>query len=125
MSDVIAFMRGFPLAPETVCTEAPMAWLARRHGIAAASADEQRACMARFGYPRGLYVGCERHGLAIVEIDAVEGDAVIAASADGKLSAVGLLAHDGLVVATSFGRLIVARLPLLRVIRPASEMVRS
>jgi hypothetical protein len=122
MSDVISFMRAFPLCPETVCTEAPMSWLARRHGIAAAGVEEQRACMARFGYPRGLYVGCERHGLAIVEVEAVEGDAVIAASADGALSAVGLLAHDGLVCAASFGRLIVARLPLLRVIRPLSKM---
>ena len=60
MSDVISFMRAFPLCPETVCTEAPMSWLARRHGIAAAGVAEQRACMARFGYPRGLYVGCER-----------------------------------------------------------------
>jgi hypothetical protein len=121
MSDVIRFMRSFPLTPQTVCTEAPMAWLAQRCGVTPATAEEQRATMARFGYPRGLYVGCERHGLAILDVDALdalEGAAVIAASADRTLSAVGILAHGGLVVAASFGRLIVAHLPLLRVIRP-------
>lgn len=121
MSDnPISFMRRFPLTPETVCTEAPFAWLALQGRVArVASTQTQRGVYRRHGFNKGLILGCRMVGLEIIEDVAIDGDVVIAAQNDAQ-AFVGVLAPGGLTVAASFGALIVARLPILRVIRENS-----
>lgn len=119
MSEVARFAASYPLEPRTVCTEAPLAWLVL-HGLAdPVPIEKQRRMFESMGFWRSLSRGCDDVGLCIAKGEAKEGDVVISSSPDGALSAVGLFGSQGLTHIVAHGKLVVARLTVLRVIRPA------
>jgi hypothetical protein len=116
---VLAFLRGFPQTPATLCTEPVVAWLARRgHDPRGLDAKAQRAIYRRAGFARGVMICARRLGLVVQSAPAAKVGAVVLIRAQNQMFCGLALGQKRAVIAAS-GSLRVIVADRLYIIEPA------
>lgn len=119
MHETVAFMRAFPVRPETLCSEPVMAWLHSKGVDHPFDARTQRRLFKRVGFTDAVREIIARIGFVFeLPRNVQPGEPVVARGVDGS-ALCGLMGPDGRVVMAAHGAFGVAELPIIFVARDA------